>query len=46
MCGARLTDSEELRHHDEQMHPNMAGKKGGEAGTVDVRKPDRDRPVD
>ncbi len=35
MCGARLTDKDELTHHNELMHPNMrggvAGKKAGEA---------------
>jgi hypothetical protein len=50
MCGARLTDDNELDRHNELMHPNMAGKKGGAADVdVDVdeeRKPDRDRPID
>ncbi len=32
MCGAQLTDKEEMQHHNELMHPNMgAAKKGGEA---------------
>lgn len=43
MCGARLTDEIELDRHNDTMHPNPAGKKGGEE---DERKPDRDRPID
>lgn len=48
MCGARLTDENELDRHNELMHPNI-GKKGGGAadvGVKDERKPDRDRPID
>lgn len=44
MCGARLTDENELDRHNETMHPSMAGKKGGEP--EQERKPDRDRPID
>jgi len=43
MCGARLSDENEVKRHDETMHPNMAGKKGG---MDQERKPDRDRPID
>ncbi len=53
MCGARLTDDEELRHHNEQVHPNVSGKKGGEAGTKvgphdmgPKPDPERERPID
>ena len=49
MCGARLTDDNELDHHNEVMHPNMAGKKGGDVEVdIDERmpKPERDRPID
>lgn len=26
MCGARLSDENELERHNTSMHPNMAGK--------------------
>jgi hypothetical protein len=47
MCGARLTDEDELDRHNEVMHPNV-GKKGGavDVDVKDERKPDRDRPID
>ena len=45
MCGARLSNEEELGHHNELMHPNV-GRKGGEAEVKQERKPDRDRPID
>ncbi len=48
MCGATLSDKEELQHHNEQMHPNMVGKKGGEVDK-DAGKPSgepRGRPID
>jgi hypothetical protein len=44
MCGARLTDENELKRHNESMHPNMVGKKGGQLEKD--RKPDLDRPID
>ena len=44
MCGARLADDNEMTHHNEAMHPNMAGKKGGLPS--DERKPDDQRPID
>jgi hypothetical protein len=43
MCGARLGDENEVRRHNDTMHPNMA-KKGGLPS--DERKPDQDRPID
>jgi hypothetical protein len=43
MCGARLSDDNELERHNETMHPNM-GKKGGLSDKE--RKPDMDRPID
>jgi hypothetical protein len=47
MCGARLTDENELDRHNKLIHPNMAGKKGGaDVDVGDERKPDRDRPID
>ena len=46
MCGARLQDDNDLRHHNDAMHPNMAGKKGGLEGQKQEREPDRDRPID
>ena len=50
MCGARLTDENDLDRHNEVMHPNMPGKKGGEVeGDIDEPRkpePDRDRPID
>lgn len=46
MCGARLNDRDELKHHNEQMHPNI-GKKGGEGGkggAVEMGPPREERP--
>lgn len=43
-CGARLTTSDELDRHNKEMHPGMAGKKGGQLQQDD--KPVRDRPID
>jgi hypothetical protein len=42
MCGARLSDDNELKRHNETMHPNMSGKKAGER---DDGKPDLGRKV-
>lgn len=48
MCGARLADEIELERHDKTMHPNMAGKKGGERppDTGALPMPPPDRPTD
>jgi hypothetical protein len=42
-CGARLTTSDELDRHNKEMHPGMAGKKGGQEDKE--RKP-LGRPID
>lgn len=44
MCGARLSDENELERHNKSMHPNMAGKKGGLV--KEGREPEKDRPID
>ena len=44
MCGARLSDENEVERHNETMHPNMGGKKGG--AMDEPRKPEDVRPVD
>ena len=43
MCGARLSDENEVERHNETMHPNMA-KKGG--AMDEPRKPEEVRPID
>ena len=49
MCGATVNDKEELQHHAQLMHPNMAaGKKGGLKGAENevMPKPEEERPID
>jgi hypothetical protein len=37
-------DENEVKRHNDTMHPNMSGKKGGKLEKE--REPERDRPID